>query len=337
MRLRRRYFLYRGLRKRHQLRPRCNRSKQIAPGAILAFTTLRNERVRLEYFLNYYRQLGVDHFLMVDNASTDGSAEYLAEQPDVSLWTTPKSYKKSRFGVDWLTWLQIRYGHKHWCLTVDADEILVYPHCDSRDLRQLTGWLDQRAIPSFGTIMLDMYPKGALNEQSYHAGQNPFEILRWFDASNFRSQMQPHLQNLWVQGGVRDRVFFSDRPERAPTLNKTPLVKWNRRFAYVMSTHSLLPRRLNHVFGPQATTGALLHSKFLPMISEKSAEEKQRREHFANSSLYDSYYERLTQSPDLWCENSVEYKDWRQLEALGLMSRGLWDGASPKPPGLIFT
>ncbi len=44
---------------------------------------LRDERVRLPWFLHYYRAMGVRHFLMVDNASTDGSTEYLRNQPDV--------------------------------------------------------------------------------------------------------------------------------------------------------------------------------------------------------------------------------------------------------------
>ena len=52
----------------------------LTKNSILAFTTLRNERVRLSYFLDYYRDLGVDHFLIVDNGSTDGSREYLLEQ-----------------------------------------------------------------------------------------------------------------------------------------------------------------------------------------------------------------------------------------------------------------
>ena len=180
-------------------------------------------------------------------------------------------------------------------------------------------------------MMLDMYPKGAMDAQPYVAGQNPFEILRWFDSDNYHSQMQVELQNLWIQGGVRERVFFADKPERSPTLNKTPLVKWNRRFAYVSSTHSLMPHHLNQVFdtdGPEKTaaktTGVLLHSKFLHVVADKSREEKQRQEHFANSSLYDAYYDSLAQSPDLWHESSCEYTGWQQLETLGLLSSGGW-------------
>ncbi len=91
-----------------------DRTREIRPDSILLASVLRNERVRLPFFLRYYRDLGIEHFLMVDNASTDGSAEYLAAQPDVSLWRTEASYKRSHFGVDWLTWIQRRHCHGHW-------------------------------------------------------------------------------------------------------------------------------------------------------------------------------------------------------------------------------
>lgn len=326
-RLRRRRLLFRALKKRRQMTSVINRTGQIQADAILVFSTVRNEIIRLPYFLEYYRKLGVDHFLFVDNNSDDGTRDYLEQQPDVSLWTTPHSYKLSRFGVDWLMWLLIKHGHGHWCLTLDADEFLVYPYCDTRPLRALTDWLDQASVRSFGTTMIDMYPKGALDAQAYQSGQDPFQILRWFDADNYRHQMQPKLQNLWIQGGVRERVFFKDRPARAPTMNKTPLVKWSRRYAYANSTHSLLPRRLNRVFEHTTdalVTGALLHSKFLHMVVDKSVEEKQRQEHFANSRLYDTYYDALAASPDLWCEASKKYTGWQQLETLELLSKGTW-------------
>ena len=115
LRLERRRLLYRAFRRRRQLKALQVRSDALSRKAILAFTTLRNERVRLPYFLSYYRELGVEHFLMVDNGSTDDSREYLLEQGDVSLWHTEASYRKARFGADWLGWLQMRYGHGRWC------------------------------------------------------------------------------------------------------------------------------------------------------------------------------------------------------------------------------
>ncbi len=327
LRWKRRRLLWRSFRKRRQLSVVADRTGQITPRAILGFSTVRNEAIRLPYWLNHHRSLGVDHFLMVDNGSDDGTREYLADQPDVSLWHTPSSYRFSRFGVDWLTWLQMRHGHDHWCLTADADELLIYPHHDTRPLPALTEWLDRRGTPSFGALMLDMYPKGRLSAAPYAAGDDPCETLPWFDAGNYMIQKQERLQNLWIQGGPRARVFFGQAPRRAPTMGKVPLVKWHRGYAYVSSAHAALPRRLNHVYGEdggELTSGVLLHTKFLNMVTTRSAEEKERREHFANSALYDGYYDRLTDDPVLWCSGSTRYLGWRQLEAMGLMSRGTW-------------
>ena len=86
LRLARKRWLVRAFRKRRELQAVSDRTAQIAPDQILLYSTFRNERIRLPFFLNYYRDLGVNHFLMVDNGSDDGGREYLATQPDVSLW-----------------------------------------------------------------------------------------------------------------------------------------------------------------------------------------------------------------------------------------------------------
>jgi hypothetical protein len=263
----------------------------------------------------------------VDNDSDDGSAQYLAEQPDVSIWRTRASYKRARFGVDWLNWLQLKYAHGHWALTVDPDEFLIYPFCDTRPLRALTDWLDASSIKSFSAMLLDMYPKGRLDEQPYQSGQNPIEIASWFDSGNYLLSRNFSFTNLWIQGGPRARVFFKDNPEKAPALNKIPLVKWDRRYVYVSSTHMLLPRGLNQVYdewGGEKASGVLLHAKFLDTFSAKALEELERGQHYAGSVEYKAYADSLQTDPQLWCKWSERYINWRQLEILGLMSKGNW-------------
>ena len=327
LRVQRQRWRIRAFRKRRELTSVVNRTSAIRSDDILLYSTLRNERIRLPYFLKYYRDLGVNHFVMVDNASSDGSAEYLKDQPDVSLWQTTASYKRARFGVDWLNWLQRRYGHGHWCLVVDPDEFLIYPFCDTRPLRALTDWLDASSIKSFAAMLLDMYPKGRLDAQPYHEGQDPIEIARWFDSGNYTLRKNKRFGNLWIQGGPRRRVFFADEPAKAPALNKIPLVKWDRKYTYVSSTHMLLPRGLNQVYdewGGEKASGLLLHAKFLDTFSAKAAEELERKQHYAASVEYRAYAESLKDDPELWCKWSEKYINWRQLEILGLMSKGNW-------------
>ena len=327
LRLARKRWRIRAFRKRRELTSLVDRTKAIKSDDILVFSTLRNERVRLPFFLRYYRDLGVNHFLIVDNGSDDGSREYLADQKDVSLWTSQFSYKKARFGVDWLNWLQICHAHGHWALVVDPDEFLVYPFCDTRPIRALTDWLDASSIRSFGAMLVDMYPKGQIDAQPYTEGQDPFEIASWFDSGNYMISRNHRFGNLWIQGGPRARMFFPDHPERAPALNKVPLVRWDRSYAYVSSTHMLLPRGLNLVYdewGGEKASGCLLHAKFLDTFVAKSAEELERRQHYANSHEYRAYESGLKDNSDLWCKWSEKYINWRQLEILGLMSKGNW-------------
>lgn len=327
LRYRRRMGHYRAWEKGWEMRAVVDRTRAIAKDAVILLCTLRNERIRLPFFMSYYRDMGITHFLFVDNNSDDGSREYLADQPDVSIWTTKGSYKTSHFGVDWLSHLQRRFCDGHWCLTVDVDEFFVYPFCETRPIRALTDWLDASAVRSFSAMMLDMYPKGPITAQPYHEGRNPFEIAQWFDSGNYTIHRNHGFGNLWIQGGPRARVFFADKPVMAPALNKVPLVNWKRSYAYTSSTHMLLPRGLNLVYdekGGEKASGCLLHAKFLDTFAVKAAEEMTRGQHYGASAEYKAYQEKLAKHPDLWCAFSEKYINWRQLEILGLMSKGNW-------------
>ncbi len=327
MRLRRKRRLLRCLRRRRDLKAVQDNTNKIKENDILLMSVMRNEKIRLPYFLDYYRKLGINHFLCVDNNSDDGTREYLSSQPDVSLWWTDVGYKNATFGLDWSNYLLRRYAHKHWVLTVDPDEFFIYPFCDTRPIRALTDWLDDTGVRSFGTMLIDMYPETGIMDAPYHEGQNPFEVAPWFDSGNFMITRNPTYGNLWIQGGARARVFFQDNPLKAPALNKIPLVKWHRRYAYVSSTHALLPRGLNQVYeeqGGEKTSGALLHAKLINTLGEKAKEELLRGQHYAASGEYKAYAKQLEDNPVFWNKWSEKYINWRQIEILGLMSKGNW-------------
>ena len=308
MRWKRRRLIRRALARRHELSRVSVDEARIEAARFPRYVTLRNEYARLPNFLAHYRALGVDHFLIVDNGSDDGSAEYLEKQPDVSLWSTLASYKNARFGMDWNTCLQFRFGSGKWVLTVDADELLILPH--GRKLPELVQHLDATGRDSFGALMLDLYPEGPVGTGSFDAGDDPLAVLQWFDAPAYRARRHPVFDNLWIQGGPRARIFFKDEPNRAPALNKTPLVKWDRRYAFVSSTHMLLPRGLNLVYdewGGEKASGILLHTKFLDTFTSKAREELERKQHYADGQEYKSYVAELENQPELWCKWSEKY------------------------------
>ncbi len=322
-RLIRKRLLWRAFRKRRELSIVADNLRAIRSSDVLCFTTVRNESARLPFFLEHYRALGVGHFFIVDNGSEDGSADLLRNQQDVTLYRTTASYRASRFGVDWLNWLKWRYANGHWCVVADADELLIYPDWQTRGLGELTNQLQGKGHRMMGALMLDLYPKGPPDAQDYAPGQDPTEVLRWFDAFGYWAQRQRKLGNLWVQGGPRARLFFADRPEKSPTLNKIPLVYWKRGYAFVNSTHSALPSHLNDVW-TAPISGVLLHTKFLNGVAERARLEQQRDEHFQVGAAYADYYEALTRNPDFWFDGSVAYTGWQQLVDLGLMQDPNW-------------
>lgn len=328
-----RHYRLRLLRKKWQIRNIARRKdlKNIKigeearkPNGMFLFSTMRNEIERLPYFLDYYRALGVDQFFIVDNGSTDGTTEHLKAQKDVSLWYTEASYRRAKFGVLWLNNLLNEFGHKHWCLVVDVDELFIYPHHTTRPLQALTQWLEDSQISSFSAMLIDMYAK---TPRHCERGENPLEVLTHFDSGNYTQRRNIRFTELWIQGGPRQRLFFPDRPAKAPALNKTPLINWRKHYVYISSTHLLLPRSLNQTYereGGEKICGALLHTKFLDDLSERASEELQRGEHYENSVEYLAYAENPEAMFEMWTEQSTEYVDWQQLERLGLISLGGW-------------
>lgn len=307
-----------------RLRATIDNTGRIQSRDVLLFCTLRNEAIRIPYFLEYYRGLGVNHFIFVDNGSTDGFQSIVTALDDVSVWYTEDSYKSSNFGMHWLNYLLGRYGTGHWCVTCDPDEFLVYPRSDSRNLHELGMHLQQTGKKSLFTLMLDMYDTDMVSAD-YHAGEKPWDICPYFDKSGYAANLDPWLQNIHVQGGVRKRVFYTTDPASAPALNKIPFVKWQRHYNYLSSMHCLLPRSPNKVYSEHDVTGCLLHFKFISLIAQKSEEEMNRGEHYDDSSEYRKYHSAVAERQRLYSENiSAQYEGWEQLVSLGLMSPAEW-------------
>lgn len=317
----------RSVRKSFQLKKLVIRLDKADRNSTLLFATVRNEMPRLAQFLTHYRNLGIGHFCFVDNGSSDGGCEFLARQNDCSVWQTNGSYRAANFGVDWINFLLNRYAHGRWILAVDVDELLVYPHCDSRDLPALTHWLEIHGQHSFSAMQIDLYSKVSIQETNLAPGQDPLEVTNWFDASNYTYRRNPKYRNLWILGGPRQRAFFRNEPENAPALNKIPLVNWRRGYVFVSSSHVLLPTFLNVCYavdGGELACGCLLHTKLVGDMYSKATEELDRQQHFANGREYRAFLAADGNNVCLWSEHSTPYHNWRTLEKSGLLSSGGW-------------
>ncbi|HFI8802410.1 glycosyltransferase family 2 protein [Klebsiella variicola] len=299
-----------------------NNLSKIKKNDILLFCTLRNEAVRIPFFIDYYQKLGVSHFIIVDNDSTDDFYKIIEHYDNVTVYYTKGNYKKSNFGMHWINFLLRKHGSNHWCMTCDPDEFLVISSNRGSSLKELTAYLDSTTRRYFFTVMVDMYSDKKLNETYYKLGENPLDVCSYFDKVGYFFSPNEQMNSLWVQGGVRLRTLFTKEPFKAPAINKTPLVKWKWYYSYISSMHTLLPRRLNAGY-KYSLTGALLHYKYLSLFVEKVEEEKVRKQHYGNSEEYSKYQELLNQS--LFDERfSTKLTTIQDLADCGLITNWEW-------------
>jgi hypothetical protein len=298
-----------------------DRTGAIWPGDILACVVARNEKKRLPFFLEYYRRLGVDHFLVVDHDSGDGSASWLAEQEDCSCWTVRGPYPPSRSGTVWSNRILNRYADGHWVLRLDPDEFFVYPYADTRDLRELTAYLDRIEKRSFYALLVDCYAKDDTTRHEYPPGDDIFAHYPFFDGYGYL------VTNRSARGGFRERVFYYDA-EDPPIINKFPLARWKRGMRYIASTHRLSPRSLAHIHGGTeglCPTGCLMHFKITGDIGEKARLEMERRQAYAGGAQYAALLAGEGKTRQHYEEGlSVRYTGWESLERQGLLTVGAW-------------
>ena len=294
------------------------------------FSAVRNEVLRLPYFLHFYREMGCRLFIMADNESQDGTTKYLAEQPDVLLFRASGRYSQSRYGVDWLNALLHRFGQNRWCLTVDADELLVFPHCEHLGLLELTRYLEAGGANALPTFLLDMYSRVPIRQARYQAGTPFLSVCPFFDATGYlKYETVGPGRSVPSRGGPRYRLFWEGRIREKPSpfLLKYPLVRWSEELNYEASTHILSNARNGDV------TGVLLHFKFLADFASRVEEEVGRREHFNGASQYSASWEVVSEHPDVcaFYKGSARYGDSVQLMELGLIHSSEAFDLLPRP------
>ena len=277
---------------------------------------------RLEHFLCYYRKIGIEHFIIIDNKSEDNTVDRLTELTDVSLFKADGNYRDSRFGVDWVNYIASKYCIGKWVLHVDADEYFVFPEIDSMTIQELSSELASCGRNSMQCLMLDMYSQKVTSENVVSKGQDPRAVCSFFDGSGYLIKYDRITNTKWIKGGVRGRIFFPEI-EKGPALNKTPLVYWKRHYAFLKSTHQLWPYFLND-WGDDSNEvprSALLHFKFLSDFSYKVQEELNRKQHTHEYNSYSSSGDCSTEISFYENAISVEYLSWRSLSEIKVSFR----------------
>ena len=249
---------------------------------ILLLSIVRNEDMRLPYFLKYYSAIGVDHMFIIDNGSTDGTTEILRDHPEVSVFHLVDNY---RHHWRWMTELLDAYGQGHWCVVVDADEILSYPHVETRSLKDLRDVLEAEGSGALGCCLLDMYSNTRLDATIPKLGDNPLNICPWcdpdFDTTYcvFRNEKTgKRFMRRILTGNLRRRVFNTD-----VFLSKVPVFKYEKGVWLTRGSHAIDGVRMSQI------SGAVYHFKYYADFLTRVPLEARRGEYFNDASEYKDY------------------------------------------------
>ncbi|MFK4505588.1 glycosyltransferase family 2 protein [Bradyrhizobium daqingense] len=324
-----------------------NRPLDFSADEIVAVGKLRNEMLRLPDFLRHHRRLGVGRFLAIDDRSDDGTRAFLLDQPDVHVFEIREPFSESRGGARWTSALLNRFAPGRWALTLDADELFVYPGCETFDLRSLCRYLESTGADCMTAEMVDMYPRWLGGPDRYRAGESLVAFCPYFDSDTYVKRRRRGFPTNYLVGGARARLFYNEPmpPKIAfydalsqllepyglarllpavditrwqpPLLTKVPLARWLPGRRYIAAGHVMAPPgKAGDV------TGALLHFKFLHDFTDKVAIAIREGNYYLGSVEYKRYAERLDQgrSFELIYPKSLIYQSSDDLVRCGLMS-----------------
>ena len=280
---------------------------------------MRDENILLEHFINYYKNCGITHFIIVDNGSEDGGFEYLLSLDDnLMLFRTTDSYKDASFGVDWVNNIVSLFCRNVWCLVVDIDELLL-----TDNINNLIESMEKENSTFCRFLLLDMYSKD-LNE--YTRG-NPFlDHSNYFDKYSEKYYTLGNVNNRMdhdysINGGLRNRILPID-----PCITKNSLFFNNFKniklsFGY-HSIWTLEDRRVStqrlqeNNAKPYSRMEYLLHFKFIkPNFQSFIQRRIDNNQDWNNSLEYRNYVSlNLNNLYDEKC--SVKFKSKSQLDSI---------------------
>ncbi|EKE43672.1 hypothetical protein OCGS_2404 [Oceaniovalibus guishaninsula JLT2003] len=243
-------------------------------------TLVRNEMALLPPFLAHYRDLGIGHFFILDDASDDGTAAYLGAQDDVSLIVSPHRYGDPVTQADypyagpvrpgmrrnnlWKSLLLARFVGEGWAAQCDADEFIHLP--PGTDLADVADRLDAQGANAVWAAMIDLYPRQARDV----LGGGAADPAYFFDGTRHvtlsgrrvpRHRYESARHRLAVTAGVARPLPFHRRMQlrlvgrsQGPsgTLVKQPLVRWHPQARHLTAHVTTLDRPSRSVLLPLA-------------------------------------------------------------------------------------
>lgn len=247
---------------------------------------LKNDIEKIIYFMEHYRKIGIKNFVFLDNASTDGTYEYLLEQDDVSVYRCEHPFTADR-KIAWLNRLIAEIGMNRWYLMVDSDEFFTYYGCREHTINEFVDRVEEKNLKRVGVVHLDMYPKD--NLFSKNNTKDFVQRYCYFDKDTY--EFSKAANGMRIVGGPRKRIFGTTMKVSGYRL------VFFEEDDIVPSAHFMIP------FEKSLSVPVYLVSLHYKFVNEsdygKMIEAVETGMHANNSDEYKTYYRILKENPDI--------------------------------------
>lgn len=280
-------------------------------GKVILITVMKNEITRVKNFLDYYRKIGIEHFVILDNHSSDGTKEFLCHQDDCDLYFTDERYSTIKREA-WINRLISYYGFSRWYMVVDSDEHFTYPNIECLKINQFIECMEKKDVKRVRSIMLDMYPRANINAIRDKELDYITEYVYFDNKESYTINIRD--VGVVVTGGPRERLF-----NIKVYLTKYPLFFFEKGDLQVHS-HYQFPYNKNRT----PCYSALLHYKFLGTDIDKYKQRLREKSFYNGSKEYERYLQLFGDeekelsfySQDI----SVRYTDSKSLLIAGVVN-----------------
>lgn len=268
---------------------------------VTLFSIMRNEEHILPYFFEYYKEIGVNNFVIYNDSSTDRTEEILASHKNCTILASEHKFGDTlgithnhipfRFGPFLKTQIPMKISPTGWVLVVDADEFLILPP-QYQSITSLLGYLDDIAQPYLSASLVDFYPE-ILSTRNSNPSSNPFHTSTYFDIGPYFEWDENKIEPRQLSKGIRARllrmlakdypnlvidVYGNNQGYLARTW-KIPLLK-NGQGVHLLDDHVI------NIHPNSNLKGALAHFKFTENLDQKITYALATNSYFGNSMEY---------------------------------------------------
>lgn len=170
---------------------------------------LKNAEFYLEHLLEHHRSIGVKHFLLIDNGSTDKTRELVAKQPDVTVYSNTLPAKE----YECLLRANIarRVVNGGWFLFVDSDELIVFSRGENRHISQFIEYCNMQKYDAVIGQVLDFFSPVSLAKTSGLAYPKSIETFNLYSTNSISSYDYGDKENIGFSWYMRNNRVSNDK------------------------------------------------------------------------------------------------------------------------------